>query len=709
MPQSRAQGRPLSSTVDELRTATAGPEPHTVVAVDRLGPRAQSNLSDSKRRFTLAVLIGLAVAAVPYLWVLFDLWNRSPDLLRTAESSGYASNFYDLQARAIFHGHLYAPNGAFGGEAFVHAGHQYTYFGLFPSVLRMPVLALTHSLDGRLTAVSMLLAWLVTAMFSSLLIWRLRSLIRGRVVMGRAESASYGVLLATIMGGSVLVYLASNPWVFSEDLTWSVALTVGSMFALLGVLERPSPGRVMASGALILAATQTRASTGDACVIGAVLVAVWLATGSGGARRVRGWPWVLAAGLVPLAVECAVTFAKFGVLFGYPASDQIVFAGFFHNDSPFSVRYLPGSLIAYFQPVGLRLTPVFPFITLPATLAHGFGGAPLFEADRVASVPDSMPLLFLLGLWGVVSVFRRRPVRRSRLLRPILVAAAIGCGTVLVYGSFVNRLVADFLPFLIVAAAVGMVEIWRLLENKPRRPRLIALAAIIAIGAFGIAANVGMAITPFDTWSGDQLLRYVQAQNSISHITGNPLSQNVVRGNSLPLYSHADELFVAGNCDALYISDKTSDLSWQTVEQGPEVRHTLDITFHGPVADIGSSVPLISIGTPIVGTISVEPYGTSAIRFSLKYPLGSSPGTPMQVEEGRTYQITFVTDPYLHYVSITSQQGILLSDISLFLLSPGGPVVVHTTQSGPVHAQQPMTVVEAKGSVANVSLCRSLK
>ncbi len=313
----------------------------------------------------MAVLIGLAVAALPYLWVLFDLWNGSFDLLRTAESNGYASNFYDIQARAIFHGHLYAAGDAFGGETFVRAGHSYTYFGLFPSLLRMPVLALTHSLDGRLTALSMLLAWLVTALFSSLLIWRIRPLIRGNAVMGRAEAASYGVLLATILGGSVLVYLASDPWVFSEDLAWSVALTIGSMFALLGVLERPSWGRVIASGAVIMAASLTRASTGDACVIGAVLVALWFAIGRGGAANRRWWPWVLASGLVPLAVGCAITWAKFGILFGYPASEQIVFAAYFHNASPFGIRYLPGSLVAYFQPIGLRLTPVFPFITLP--------------------------------------------------------------------------------------------------------------------------------------------------------------------------------------------------------------------------------------------------------------------------------------------------------------------------------------------------------
>ena len=64
----------------------------------------------SLHRYRVAVLIGLAVAAVPYLWVLWDLWNNSPSLLRTAYSSGLESDFYDLQARAIFQGHLYVPN-----------------------------------------------------------------------------------------------------------------------------------------------------------------------------------------------------------------------------------------------------------------------------------------------------------------------------------------------------------------------------------------------------------------------------------------------------------------------------------------------------------------------------------------------------------------------------------------------------------------------
>ena len=132
----------------------------------------------------------------------------------------------------MFHGHLYVTRGSFGEETFIHDGHHYTYFGVFPSILRMPVLLFTHSLDGRLSALSILLSWLITGLFSVLLLWRVRLFVRGPVTLGWAEATSYGVLVATILGGSVLVYLAASPWVYTEDIAWSVALTIGSLFAL---------------------------------------------------------------------------------------------------------------------------------------------------------------------------------------------------------------------------------------------------------------------------------------------------------------------------------------------------------------------------------------------------------------------------------------------------------------------------------------------
>ena len=138
----------------------------------------------------------------------------------------------------------------------------------------------------------LLAAWLLTALFASLLLWRVRLLIRGPVAMGRAEASAFGVLIATVMVGSVFTVLASLPYVFAEDLAWSICLTVGSLFALLGVLERPSWGRVVLAGVLILCANLDRLTTGWACVVGAVLIAVWFGLG----RRRSGKQAVVCAG-----------------------------------------------------------------------------------------------------------------------------------------------------------------------------------------------------------------------------------------------------------------------------------------------------------------------------------------------------------------------------------------------------------------------------
>ena len=98
--------------------------------------------------------------------------------MRTALPTRIFSNFYEIQARALMDGHLDVPRGALSIEAFQVGGRDYMYFPPLPAILRMPILAFTDSLDGRLTALSMLLAWLLTVTFTALLLWRVRGLVR---------------------------------------------------------------------------------------------------------------------------------------------------------------------------------------------------------------------------------------------------------------------------------------------------------------------------------------------------------------------------------------------------------------------------------------------------------------------------------------------------------------------------------------------------
>jgi hypothetical protein len=537
-------------------------------------------LSRPVRRYRAVASGAIAVALVPYLWVLWDLWSGTLDPLRSDEAAGVpGSVIYDVQARALLHGHFSLPRGSIGIEAFIHGGRTYTYFGIFPSLIRMPVLALTHAFDGRLSGLSILLAWVVTAGFAALLLWRVRVMVRGDTALGWSEALSYGVLLFSVLVGSALLSLASMPNVYTEDEAWGVALTGGSLFALLGVAERPSWRRVLLSGLMVLLTNLNRGTTGYACILATFLVAGWFALGRAGPDRRRWAGPVALAGLVATAAGCIIDFAKFHVLFGFPSREQLLYRayGFGHINGGhhFSLNFLPSTLEAYLSPLNLRITSVFPYLGLRGLPVPLVAHTPLFNRGGTASLSASMPLLVLLAVWGVITTFGRHRPLPTRSFRALLVASAASGAAMLIYGTIYERFLADFLPFLILAATVGMVDLWRRMDGHTRSVRTLAGGMVGALALFGFVANVGIAVTPLDSWTQTQADHYVQVTQDFSRVTGDPLVGHVVQGNSLPIKAPIGELFVMGHCRALYISDGDGPAFpyphyiWRPVEVAP--------------------------------------------------------------------------------------------------------------------------------------------
>ena len=103
----------------------------------------------------------------------------------------------------------------------------------------------------------------------------------------------------------------------------------------------------------------------------------------------------------------------------------------------------------------------------------------------------------------------------------------------MLWGYIAPRYLGDFVPFLVLASAVAIADIFRRLEARTRRVRVGSLAGIALVALFSITANVGMAIVPNEEWGTTQVRNYVQAQKTFSDLTGHPLQSNVVRGNSL--------------------------------------------------------------------------------------------------------------------------------------------------------------------------------
>ena len=105
-----------------------------------------------RRYFTVAVLIGIGVMAIPFIWVLWDLWSSSADPFRGAPTD----YFYDLQARAMFHGHLSLPDAKLGIEGIRPRRadlHLFRYFPVASQDARPPVdEQVRRRLDGPVDA-----------------------------------------------------------------------------------------------------------------------------------------------------------------------------------------------------------------------------------------------------------------------------------------------------------------------------------------------------------------------------------------------------------------------------------------------------------------------------------------------------------------------------------------------------------------------------
>src|SRR5260370_3824523 len=167
-----------------------------------------------------------------------------------------------MQGHGLLHLRWDVPAKQVAFEGFLVDGKTYVYFGPVPALLRLPVVAITDSLDGRLTQVSMLAAFAVAIVFVTRLSWRIRGLVRGDAPVSRLELWAVGGYVFLIATGSVMLFLASRAFVYHETELWGAALALAAYDAILGVLLEPSRRWIILAGLWSSAAFLTRATVG---------------------------------------------------------------------------------------------------------------------------------------------------------------------------------------------------------------------------------------------------------------------------------------------------------------------------------------------------------------------------------------------------------------------------------------------------------------
>jgi len=559
-------------------------------------------------RFRKAMRWPLAVGA--FLFVAL-LWSFGPNPLHPGLTGGGFSGLFELQAHAILEGHLDVEPGEADIEAFVIDGKEYLYYPPGPALIRLPVAAFTDGLDKQLTAPAMLIAWFGLAITTSRLMWAVRREMRRDAPLGRWEMAMYGVLHVSICAGSVVLFLASMPWVYHEVYMWSIAVILAAALALIRLANAPNGRTVAVFGALVLAGVLVRGPAGWGLAGAGFLMAFWMWRGGFGAEGRRMAPWVVLAGLGPLAVGIAINWAKFRHPYLFPLEKQIFTSVSPHRRAALAANggdlvafdILPSTLTNYLRPDGIRFMRVFPFISLPGRPAPEIGGSFIDQRYRTGSVTNFMPLLLGLTVWGLVAMVRTSTRRATRLVRVPLAATVFVAGPVMIYGYLVYRYTAEFVPILAIGSIVGLTALVSICADLNRRRRISVLTLVSAFALFGVAANMAAGISMQHLSNpGPLLQRYVRMQMALSSVTGDPMAENIRRVEELPETSVADQIVILGNCDAAFMGTGDDYGPWEPISMR---EWSASITINGPIAD-GTRVGLGRVGESGSGPSSIE-------------------------------------------------------------------------------------------------------
>ncbi len=565
------------------------------------------------RRITLiATIIFLLVVCRGRPW---DLFARG----------GFSTDFYDAQAHAFLRGRLDVPANIPGPEGFLIDGRTYLYYGPTLAVLRLPFAVFGHWADGRLSLVSMVVAFFVACTATFHLSRRISA------ILGGGSARRHAVLVAAVACSPALSLAGWNS-VYDETEMWAFALFLLTAIAALRMWEVPTRRSVIVAvtGACCTVLTRSSVGLGALCAVGLVGALLW--------RRHRRA--AVAAGLGAVGgvlLNVALNVAKFGTLFDLPADRQLLslqnparaawFAG--NNGSFFSPRFLPTTVVQYLRPDALRFERLVPFVRFgPA--AREFGSYPLEGNTPASSLPTSATLLFLLALVGVWVLVGRRPWPLLALWTGALAAAAPS----FLIGFVANRYLTDMLPALVVPAAAA-VAVVMLPDGLPcRAVRWLA----VALTVWGVWVNVSLA-----SWTqnlkepGFTAMRY-RIDDAV--FGGAPPSvTDLVRGVDAP---RDGIVAIDGECDGLYISEQ---MGWVPLELADGVRR-LEGTA-SPDAGTGS---IFSVDGTI--EISFNDDGSSA-RATYQPIVGDPVAGPAVPVAGGDTVITVESDPVTGHLTVT--------------------------------------------------------
>jgi hypothetical protein len=439
----------------------------------------------------------LVVIAVYYLFLLsngtFELF--APEMF---------DRVFDNMLVHLLRGEFTVDGSIIDYEAFTRNGKTYSYFGIFPALLRLVAMPFTDVSTVELARVSCLTAVVIfVALQLRMLLIAHNSLLPG----SRVPWALTVMAAATVFSGPQL-YILGTAYIYQEPILWSAAMAAAFNLIVLraalggtGLRSRDLVSMAVLAGLAI----NTRPTIGVALYLGTVLLVMWTAwRRHEGERRLSANPrgigtaiaallrdrsvlWsVVVLGLLGIAVS-VVNFERWGNPFSF--GDFHCNYWIRHNPSRLAVLENYGDLNLGRMWIGaLYYATGIPYLlkSVPPFAAYLQARYVAIEAPPIAPLLTN-PLTILLAGIGLYRLWTRPrpPVDGVAILRLALIGNASAVAMIFMASGLALRYRFDLAPFMTLAAVVGYrcVSLTAAESSEAWRKRLhIAAVSLCVLG-----------------------------------------------------------------------------------------------------------------------------------------------------------------------------------------------------------------------------------